>query len=266
MIPSSPDRSFPRYVLDIEKIEEQLGAPLGPLLVELSRMACKLDPFCPMAAFEPLQMDLVYLNEESPTATPLVPDDALIFLETGANGTCAGFLDDGSGRPLDEREVCLVRKGESWTVAPNLATFLGMVAVAGTEAIDPERDTDEGWFECREERLADEEDGFRALSEKLCTLPGVTLHRKGPVPKYAYWCYEPPSEPQQGGLAGVRQLLRKGKRRKASVELVKQINVVLSVADLVPPERWGELQELVTALKPNLAEPVRAELAKRGVQ
>lgn len=259
----------PKYVLDVPALELTLGAPLGPVLVELSRSACKLDPFSPWVAFEGLQMHLVYLLKDFKREEELNdPDDVLVFLETGVDLHAAGFVDDGTGRPLDERLVCLLCDGDAKVVAPNLAAFLGLAAVAGVEALVPEPTIEELLTEGAEARLDDE---IGELSKALCRLPGVTLPRARRAKVAGSTRPRRPTanldeEPRETGLARVRQLIRGGRLKEAQKELVKQIDICLPIADLVAAERWREIESLLQEVAPPLKSETRAVLTARGLR
>lgn len=260
----------PRYTLDVAALEQALGAPLGPVLVELSRVACKLAPFEPWTAFEGLQMHLVYLMKDHRREDELNdPDDVLVFLQTGVDMHAAGFMDDGTARPLDERPVCLLRDGGSEVVAPNLAAFLGLAAIGGVEAIDPDRPLEELLAEGTRSRAEDRELG--ALSKELCRLPGVKLPRATRTKATRSSEPRPPAvniddEPRETGIARVRQLVRGGRLKQARAELVKQIDICLSIGDLVPPARWTEIESLCRELSPPLSSETRSALTARGLR
>jgi hypothetical protein len=264
----------PRFKLDIKALEARFGgAPLGPMLIALSEKACQLAPFEPWAAFEPLEMRLIYLGEEQEEEErpPLhVPDNIVIFLETGIDLHCAGFVDEEKRNllPVDERPICFITEDEEpQIVAPNLAAFLGMVAVAGVEAVAIEQ-SDGDWLEMREERM--HEQAFKVLSKELCSLQGVKLATKTQAPrqqplKLGGVDLDPDIEPMGSGLERVRFLLSSGRKRQAADELAKQIGILVSLGDAVAPHQWQVLAELVKSMRPSLSSTVRAELERRGV-
>jgi hypothetical protein len=264
----------PRFKLDIEALEARFGAPLGPMLIALSEQACRLAPFEPWVAFEPLEMLLVYLGENEHEAHharhPNVPENVTLFLETGIDLHCAGFVDEGKSLPLDQRPICFITEesDEPEVVAATLAAFLGMVAVAGAEAVAIEQ-SDGDWLEMREERMRDQP--FKALSKELCSLPGVTLATKMGGPKRTPSSRPPPAfalndlEPMGSGLERVRFLRSMGRNRQASEELMKQIRILVSVGDAAAPHQWQVLAELVKSMRPSLSSDLRTELERRGI-
>lgn len=262
--------SKPRYALDVAALEAALGAPLGPLLTELSRLACRLAPFEPWSAFEALGMRLVYLVKDFEREDALGdPENMVVFLETGVELHAAAFVDDGTALPLDQRPVCLLRDGTADVVAPNLAAFLGLAAVAGVEAIHPDREMAD--FLAEGEQVRRDQEEVAELSKEICRLPGVTLGRATSMKKSR--STKPPAlavdvddEPREPGLARVRQLVRGGRRKQAKAELVKQIEICLPIADLVPAGRWQEIEALVQELAPVLGSEVRAALVARGLR
>lgn len=266
----------PRYALDVAALESHFGAPLGPTLIALSEKACRLAPFEPWVAFEPLEVHLVYLRpdleREARHPRPDLPDNVRVFLETGVDLHCVGFVDEGvDGLELDARPICFLTAAEDGPqiVAPDLAAFLGMVAVAGAEAVAIEQ-SDGDWLEMREERMRDPT--FKALSKDLCSLPGVKLATKASAPRQqprklslSNFDIEPDIEPMGSGLERVRFLLSRGRKRQAADELMKQIGILVSLGDAVAPHQWQVLADLVRSMRPSLSSDVRAELVRRGV-
>jgi len=260
--------SMPRYELDLARIESNLGAPLGALLGALSQLACRLAPFSPWTAFEPLDIHLTYLfTAAQPERLPGTTVDVIPFLDTSVDTHRAGFVLEGSRGELSSCAVCMLTS-EPRLAAKNLAGFLGRVAYAGAEALACNVTPDE-WRELRTQRLTD--DDFAASSEALLGLPGVKLvgprRTSGALGALTRLLARKPStEPATVGLARVRQLLRGKEPRAARSELVRQIQICVGIPDLVPRERWSELQVLIDALAPALPAAARDELERRGVQ
>jgi hypothetical protein len=262
--------SQPRAEIHAALLEAELGAPPGPVLVELLRLACRLAPFEPWAAFQPLRLELMgpWVSDET-VRCPWTPDAVRPFaLADDCNHV--GFFDLGDGAPLDRRPVCVVADGECAVVAPDRVTFLGLVAIAGLWPLesDPERAmSDESWLAFRMEQTEEDEDGsFLAASSALCSLPGVRMPSSPTsVVRDAARRFpriEPEAEPSGSGLDRVRDLVRLGRRERARAELVRQVDICLGIQDIVRRERWREIHELVALLDPPLNDEARAKLAR----
>ena len=256
--------SPPRVELDVAEIEARHGAPLGLLLVARLRLACKRAPFEPWSAFSALGVYVVVTG--SPERLTCTPDDTLPLIETGADLHHAVLLRKDRALPLDRCPVVFVAEGECTVVAPDLAAYLGLVSIAGAEAVTSK--SDEAWRADREAWLEAQPD-FAAQSEALLSLPGVHLpssptavvrdaeRRFGPI--------APGVEPWGSGLGRVRDLVETGRPERAREELAHQIAILLGIADVVSRERWQELADLVSSFRPTLTEEVSAQLAARGV-
>jgi hypothetical protein len=260
--------SPPRPTLDLRELERRLDAPLGDLLVELSRLAYRVDPISPWAAFEDdLQLTLSYLLPEGTPPHPMGLPGVLPFAETGADFNQAGFWLDEERSSLDTRPICTLRH-ECRIVAPNLAGFLSLVCFAGAEGIERDR-PDDRWLSEREERLEDEH--FRNMADELASLPGVVIPTRPSLvttlsPDLQLDVEAPSQEAKETGLRRVRQLLTKGDRGGALAELVRQIDLCLDIAHLIPNDRWRELEALILELRPPLPEDVRTRLSASGVR
>jgi hypothetical protein len=255
--------STPKVEIDFAGLEALHGAPLGPTLVAWLRLACKLAPFAPGSAFRALGVHVLALNS---AAFPWTPDDTLPLFETGGDCHHAVLLRKDRALALDRCPVLFIAEGACTAVAEDLASYLGLVAIAGVDAVTSS--SDEAWHQLREDALAEVE-GFAEQSEALLSLPDVTMpasptavvraaeRRCGPVPLAA--------EPKGSGLARVHDLIATGRGARAREELVRQITIMLGVADAVSPGRWRGLDLLVSWLAPELPDDVRAQLAERGV-
>ena len=171
-----------RYVLDPDALARAAGAPLGPVLVELLRLACRLEPFRPWTAFDALEINLTLLGGgEIDNRHSGKPEGLLPFLETNVDLAYAGFFDEGRSLPLDQRPICFVCEGEARIVAANLADFLSLAAIAGAMAIQADPPSDESWMAFRNERLEAIEPArrlFEEASAHLCSLPGVQIPKR----------------------------------------------------------------------------------------
>jgi hypothetical protein len=250
-----------RYRLDVPALEASHGAPLGPLLVALTELAMRLEPFGPCSAFEAVNLHLLYPVEPLPELTPANGMSLLPLFETGVDCHWFGVSEDASG-PLDQRPIYLVSH-EDREVAPNLATFLGLVACADAEFLASDPTPDE-LRAARKERMEDR--AFASASKALCKLPGVSVPKLGrevPAPKARSVAS---SEPNTVGLPRVAQLARAGQVTAARKELLKQIQICLDLGDLVAPDKWPDLQRLVDQLHPTLPVASRLGLEARGIR
>lgn len=256
-----------RYVLDEKSLERSLGASPGPLLIELARLACRLDPFTPSAAFMPLGMHLAFMTDtkaELEDAYPWNPKGVLPFADRDIDSMYAGFVDDERSLPLDQRPICLVGGGDARAVAPDLASFLSLVAFAGMTAIG---ESDDFWAELRSESLREE--SFDALSNTLCSLPGVHIPKRPSVIVRAcrdivVELTEPdPTRAKPPGYERIRELIEKRAHKMAQAELIEWIELCVSLGERVHPDRWRQIRELLVELDPPLSDELRAALGRR---
>ena len=257
-------RPEPVASCDLGALEAAFGAPLGPLLAGLHQLRCSLDP---------LQMDLC--GDPEQLRMPWTPDEVLPFCQTD-DLAHAAFLAGDPALPLDRRAVCFVTGEECRVVAPDLAVFLGLVAVSGMAGFASS--SDEAWLAAREERIhpapedesEDEErdEGFLEASSALCSLPGVALPPSPmQVVREAASRYPRIATPEpltRSGLDRVRELLEAGRRERARTELIKQLDIIVGIGDLAARERWLEARELVAVLDPPLSDDVRRTLSRRA--
>lgn len=167
-------------VLDWTAIGSCFGAPLGPLLRALVELCFRLDPKSPADALGSVFLLLDWIppgtmSVDERRVDGLTPQSVWPFAATGADLEHFGFLmDDGDARSMDERPVVFVAKDvpSAHVIAPNLASFLGLVAWTGWPQIE-RRTTDHEHAEMRAEQL--EDDDVRACMDALLTLPGVVV-------------------------------------------------------------------------------------------
>jgi len=166
--------------LNWNAIERAYGATPGPLLRALVELCFRLDPESPADALGSVFLLLDWIppgamSVDDRRVDEMTPRNVWPFAATGADLEHFGFLlQDGDDRPIEDRPVVFVAKDvpPAHIVAPNLASFLGIVAWTGWPQIDRQR-TDHHFAETRSEQLND--DDTRACMESLLTLPGVTL-------------------------------------------------------------------------------------------
>lgn len=255
------DGVAPRRTFAAAPLEARLGAPLGAVLVALSRLAHRLDPRAPWLAFASLEMELTYLREDH--AAPIdAPIGSIPFVETAVDTSYAAFAADDGNTPLSSRPILFVHESESRVVAPDLAAFLGRAAYAGAAMFAFEA-TDQDWRDAHEERTQD-----KKLIRTLLGLPGVSLFKpcRQTVKRVAASARRIASEPAETGLGRVHQLLRQGRASAAQTELRRQIDLCTGIADLMPRERWSEIQELIDVVRPGLSRRAAEALLRCGVR
>ncbi len=166
-------------------IARKLGLPVGPLMLALVKLCEEESAAEPENALEVLWVRLWWLHPD--VRRPLshgTPSRVISFVETGGDLNHFGFLEGSSAETTDERAIVLVEpKGDApRIVAENLATFLGLIALASAEAFidfgggraSPSRDRRwrgwrTEWYASEPKRLAE----MNRLSDKLLALPGV---------------------------------------------------------------------------------------------
>ncbi len=179
--------------MNLALLESRLTLSFGKTLTALVRLAHELNPKAPHQAFWNLDLQLPWIAIRGGSAAKLrvpglTPRNVLPFATDGDKQprTHYGFLDDGSKSAADARPVVRVRK--EWppaeVVAPDLPTFLGLVAYAGALNI-ARASGPEAWKKARELYLEEDGEvdyprrrGFEKAGERLCTLPGVKFPAK----------------------------------------------------------------------------------------
>lgn len=166
--------------MDETDLQGRLGVPPGPTLTALVGLAETVSPTAPWDAFELLWLSLPWLKPGS-TATDMrygTPRNVHPFAETGGDLNHFGFLMDGDA-PTDERPIVYVVPKDdddaTTIVAPNLRSFLGLVAIAFGEVVSRGA-TDTDWLAFRREWYGDDPARLKEmeqLSDLLCSIPGV---------------------------------------------------------------------------------------------
>ncbi|MFT3776212.1 MAG: hypothetical protein QM820_63520 [Minicystis sp.] len=135
-----------RAPIDFDVLEARLALPLGPTLRAFVEMAYRAHPEAPSEAFAHSLVYLPWIDPVGPAAEAIrapgmTPRDVRPFAETGGDLTHFGFLLDGSSAPADERPIVMIIKDSpaASIVAPNLASFLGLLTSFLAEDIDRKR-------------------------------------------------------------------------------------------------------------------------------
>lgn len=170
-----------RATLDWVAIEACFGATLGPLLRALVELCFHRDPESPADAMRHVSLLLDWIppgtmGVEDRRVHQMTPQAVWPFAATGSDLEHFGVLSkEGDTRAFEDRPVVFVARGaRARVVAPDLASFIGLVAWTGWPQL--ERDmTDHQFAELRAAQLADED--TRACMESLLTLPGVGIPR-----------------------------------------------------------------------------------------
>jgi hypothetical protein len=120
---------------------------MGPTLRRLVEMAYRVYPEAPSDAFASASLYLDWIDPVGPSAesmrfSGLTPREIKPFAMTRGDWHHMGFLLDGTDRPADERPVVFVAKDSppAHVVAPDLASFLGLVARGGADWIERDRE------------------------------------------------------------------------------------------------------------------------------
>lgn len=254
---------------NFEQLAERLGVELGPLTKALMQLSLPEE--------NPAQVGTVVERSPSwgcdfyldfPEPFPhITPTNVLLFGSTGVDCNQFGFVEPTEPiQDTDELVVALVRpKGDEVIALPDLATFLSLVAMAGTEAIDPSL-KDEDFTACRTRAL--EDPLFRETSLRLCTLPGVSLPAN--PSELLEQCAEvvfhvDQAPPRIVSLSAAREHLEAGERAQAAEVLVLLADKFLGLGDLVPDANWQALGELLGRVDPKLSKQARAALRARGI-
>ena len=236
-----------------------LGMPVGPVMARLIASEVSL---------EVLRL-LLDPDSEALRVRGFTPEGVIPFADSEAMDHYAFLAVDDAEASTDVRPVCTVRKDSpvARVVAPDLASFLALVAVAGAEAI--ERDAcDEDYFARRAELLADPDLGahFRESSDALLALVGAPLPARPTDITRA--SPDVPLEVDTGPgvltLPSIRELASQGRDREARRALAALVTLWLDLGDMVNPSNWSALGQLLAEVRPELPEPQRVLLAQRG--
>jgi hypothetical protein len=249
---------------NLDAFEATLGIPIGPLMIALVELHAR-----EQGGFEGLELLLEPGFERIPEMTPV---DVLPFGATAIDLTHFGFLiTEDENRSTDSRPICLVTKDfpTAHVVAPDLAGFLSLAAVAGVQMIRRGA-PDAAYFRAREERLAESGgfrvgEEFRRISDLLCTIPGVALPESPQRITLASpdLDFELEPRPTPASLPGAYELWRAGKERAARRVLLALVAKWLDHGDLVLPANWALLRTALAEMKPVLTDEQRAALEKR---
>lgn len=174
-------------MLPVRTLAQQLGMPLGKTLEALARSASEVAPDAPSEAFAALWLILPWL-EKGERAASIPPSDLRVkpyvhpFAKTGGDLGWFGFLvdeDDLESAKADDLPVVFVRPSEeeehTEVVAPDLASFLGLVATAYADIASRDL-TDAEWKKARQQDYADDPERLAEmdrLADVLCTIPSV---------------------------------------------------------------------------------------------
>ena len=152
---------------------------MGPTLRRLVEMASRVYPEAPSDAFAAASLHLDWIDPVGPSAESmrfegLTPHEIKLFAMTRGDWHHMGFLLDGTDRPADERPVVFMAKDSppAHVVAPDLPSFLGLVARGGAEWIERDREPTRAAPDEEPARVLDESDapaathapGWRALT------------------------------------------------------------------------------------------------------
>jgi hypothetical protein len=234
-----------------------LGIPVGPVMEALLQTEVE-------------SLDFFLCSGESSIALP-IPSSLTLFAESGA-GDVFALLDTGDpAASTDVRPVCYMAKGEQpHVVAPDLARFLGVLAVAGAWVMG-RYVADQVFWDEREVILADPDraEGFREASHELLALPGVVLplrpsHVLQAHPDVDFPEARRPSLPLVLTLPSVHLLWAQGERAEAEHMLRALVEKWLALGDLVATSNWSELRATVAEVRPRLPDELRAGLQARG--
>lgn len=260
--------SLPRWLQapgeEIARFEAALGIPVGPLMHAFIALFLREG-----LAFD-AHLDCV-VDPELPRVRHLTPENVHPFVATRGGEQFALLATSDRSRSTDERPICRVARESPTTrvIAPDLAGFLSLLAIAGTYEIG--RDTpDRGYWEVRQELLADSDHGadFLRISERLCALPGVSLPPRPSAiaqahPDLAFEVRE--DETLSVTLPYVRALWAEGRHEDATMALRMLVDKWLELGDLVHRSNWSALKTTLAELRPALPADLRARLGTRGV-
>lgn len=240
---------------------EAAHCPIGPLMDALLHL---------QTPSYDLESDLGFRLETSEHVNYPSPRNVVPFAGTGCGDQFGFLLTGDSTKTTDERPVCYLERGDApHVIAPDLARFLSLLSVAG--AWDVGRDiSDDRYRELREKLLADPEggEGFRAASEALLTLPGVTFPRSPSdiTQMHPDGSFDvPPSAlPVNLTLPSIRELWAGGQREHARTALRSLIEKWLDWGDLVNASNWSALRTTLADIQPELSSELREGLLARG--
>ena len=254
-----------------------LDLPIGPLMEALIRAAAR----------EPFDALELMLDDSFERIPGMTPEDVRVFARNGFDLAHYAFVVDADVDPeasTDERPICLAEKGDCHVIAPDLAGFLSVAAIAGAYAIERDR-PDAEYFALRAERLKAEDvelhvgsilrrpyraggDDFREASDHLCRLPGVRMPESPGLIVRACpdreFDLRLPEEPLTLTLPAVQALVAAGNVVRATKTLEALVARWIDLGDLIPPANWTGLKEPLARLRPIMTAEVREALKKRG--
>jgi hypothetical protein len=238
------------------KVLAKLPIPLGPLTLGMFRVNHELYASHVRAGELVDACDLLRCDFFADFPEPLryiTPLDVFLFGSTGVDTNQFGWVlpepPYREGLTTDELPVCLVRARDGeHVVMRDLATFLSLVATAGTEAISSDA-TEEDWVDARANALL--VDGFREGSALFCTLSGVSVPSRPSellADRPAVELRFERAPPSVITLDAARAHLEKGDREGATEIASLLVGRFIGLGELVPKANWQLLDALVREL------------------